>query len=463
MDARIFINYRRDDSNWISLAIYNELLKYFAKECIFKDFNTIEPGCDFVLAIDDALTDCDVLLVIIGEKWLSVVNEYGMPRVNDPCDYVRIEIAKALEKRKKVIPILIDNAKMPYDADLPEDIKPLLRRQAFAIDPQRFEMDMQKLAEIILGKHIDLATSNMSDKSFVEILDNPLDENSSSIHKASNDICFAAGNIGSTYGIFADNIAEVLSDEMQINIIRTGGSKESLDLLLDNSVNFDFAIMQYDILQEYQSEINDKIKMVLPLYDEEFHLLVRKATGISRLEDLSGKRVALAIKGGAYHTAKRIREVTGLKFEIVGRESKEAFEDLNSRKVDAIYRNDGVPSENFGGLSATAAKFYKLVNIKHHKLDTLYKRSIIRGGDYFWCKDDVETYSVKSILVCRNYPKGDAGYDMIKKFTQGIIDNLDALQNFCHIKWQSLNLNDYQSIPIELHDAAKEVLKTNKL
>jgi len=148
-NGTIFINYRKDDSNWNALALYNELQKYFDQDQLFKDFNAIQPGDDFVLSIQRALTKCDVLLVVIGRYWLNVKNNSGMRRLDDPDDFVRIEIATALERGIPVIPVLFDNVPIPTSQELPENLKALSRRQAVDINPNGFEDDVKRLAKAI--------------------------------------------------------------------------------------------------------------------------------------------------------------------------------------------------------------------------------------------------------------------------------------------------------------------------
>jgi hypothetical protein len=145
----IFINYRREDSNWNALALYNELQKYFSAEQIFKDFNAIRPGDDFVESITGALQRCDVLLVLIGPKWLDVQDASGKPRLADPDDFVSLEIARALSRNIKVVPVMLDGTKMPPAEQLPEPMRGLVRRQLIEIDPTRFEDDVRKLAGAI--------------------------------------------------------------------------------------------------------------------------------------------------------------------------------------------------------------------------------------------------------------------------------------------------------------------------
>src|SRR6478736_2630544 len=145
----IFINYRKEDSNWNALALYQELQKYFTKDQLFKDFNAIAPGDDFVISINNALQSCDVLLVLIGKEWLGMKDELGHQRLSDPHDFVRLEISKALERNITVVPVLLDRTPMPKASELPDNLQALCRRQFVEIDPTRFEDDVRKLAEAI--------------------------------------------------------------------------------------------------------------------------------------------------------------------------------------------------------------------------------------------------------------------------------------------------------------------------
>ena len=145
----IFINYRKDDSSWNALALYNELQKYFSRDQIFKDFNTILPGDDFVISIDNALRKCDVLLVVIGKSWLDLKDTTGQRRLDDPDDFVRLEVATALSRNIQVIPVLFDGVAMPRPDQLPPNMSSLYRRQFVEIDSKRFEDDVRNLAEAI--------------------------------------------------------------------------------------------------------------------------------------------------------------------------------------------------------------------------------------------------------------------------------------------------------------------------
>ncbi len=148
MSENIFISYRREDSQGFARAIYTSISNKIDRRNIFMDVDTIEPGLDFVDAIEKAIGQCSVLIAIIGPKWLGKTGE-GKARIDDPDDYIRVEIASALKRGILVIPVLVEEAKMPSSEVLPDDLKPLVRRNALPLSHQRFNADMDKLEEML--------------------------------------------------------------------------------------------------------------------------------------------------------------------------------------------------------------------------------------------------------------------------------------------------------------------------
>ena len=147
--AGIFISYRRQDSQGFAGRLADTLKAQFARNQIFRDIETIEPGVDFVEAIERALASCVVLLAVIGPRWLSATDKNGRRRLDDPNDYTRIEVAAALQRNVRVIPVLVDGAVMPDPGDLPADLKTLARRQASELSDKRWDFDVQQLVQTI--------------------------------------------------------------------------------------------------------------------------------------------------------------------------------------------------------------------------------------------------------------------------------------------------------------------------
>ena len=112
MAGNIFINYRRDDDAGFTQALYRRLEQTFPSESLFMDVDNIAPGLDFVQVLNEEVARCDVVIAVIGKNWLSAADETGERRLHNPEDFVCIEIESALAQKKRVIPVLVNDAKM---------------------------------------------------------------------------------------------------------------------------------------------------------------------------------------------------------------------------------------------------------------------------------------------------------------------------------------------------------------
>ncbi|WP_333856992.1 toll/interleukin-1 receptor domain-containing protein, partial [Denitromonas sp.] len=135
----IFISYRRDDSAGYAGRLYDRLAGHFGPGRVFMDVEGIEPGTDFVDAIENAVASCRVLIVLIGDEWLSTTDASGRRRLDDPHDFIRLETRAALARDIRVVPVLLDRAPMPAYEALPEDLRPLVRRQAVELNHKQWE------------------------------------------------------------------------------------------------------------------------------------------------------------------------------------------------------------------------------------------------------------------------------------------------------------------------------------
>jgi Hsp70 protein/TIR domain len=147
--ARIFISYRRGETRWAAGRIYDRLVEKLGKESAFLDVTDIEPGEDFSDKIGQIIARCDVLLVVMGPTWLTLTDRAGKRRLDDPQDLLRIEIAAALKRNIRVIPVLLDETVMPQEQDLPEDLAALARRNAREISYNRFHSDLDSLIRVL--------------------------------------------------------------------------------------------------------------------------------------------------------------------------------------------------------------------------------------------------------------------------------------------------------------------------
>jgi tetratricopeptide (TPR) repeat protein len=149
MSGQIFISYRREDASHPAGRLYDHLLARFPKSRIFMDIDNLDPGEDFVEAIETSVGSCDALIAVIGRRWLDSSNEEGNRRLENPDDFVRLEIATALKRGIRVIPVLVDGAVMPRLTLLPTELQPLVRRQAIEVSHTRFGADSERLIEAL--------------------------------------------------------------------------------------------------------------------------------------------------------------------------------------------------------------------------------------------------------------------------------------------------------------------------
>lgn len=148
---KIFISYRRDDSEAHTDILYERLVQHFGREQIFFDIDNIPVGHDFVEVIESAVNSCDMLLAVIGKQWL-LISDGQSRRLDNPDDFVRLEIGSALRSKIPVVPVLVQGAGMPRPEDLPDELKGLARRHAFQIsrghrheDLDRFIRELEKV------------------------------------------------------------------------------------------------------------------------------------------------------------------------------------------------------------------------------------------------------------------------------------------------------------------------------
>lgn len=154
-----FLSYRREETCDIAGRLADWLIDSYGPEQVFIDVQTIEPGDDFATVIAREIASCRVLLALIGPIWLTTTDRWGLRRLDNPGDFVVLEIRVALERGIHVIPVLVDGASMPHRGDLPEELQGLVRRQAFRLDFDKFSSDITRLLDVV-----DRMLSNPSQK-----------------------------------------------------------------------------------------------------------------------------------------------------------------------------------------------------------------------------------------------------------------------------------------------------------
>src|SRR5512139_2926269 len=147
MIGNIFINYRREESAHIAGRLHDSLAPTFGRNKLFMDVDNIPVGKDFEDYLNSQVAACDAMLAIIGPNWLAMKDETGNRRLDNPNDFVVIEIGAALARDIPVVPVLVDGARMPKASELPDSLRPLTRRQAIQVRHTNFSGDAEALVK----------------------------------------------------------------------------------------------------------------------------------------------------------------------------------------------------------------------------------------------------------------------------------------------------------------------------
>jgi hypothetical protein len=143
----VFISYRRGETTGQARALHSQLSARYDAQNVFMDVDSIAPGEDFANKIQDAISSCAVLLAFIGRDWL--VSAAGVGMLDNPDDFVRLELVTALEHCVPVIPILVEHTPMPTESDLPESLRSLTRISALTLENTHWDYDVAKLVSTV--------------------------------------------------------------------------------------------------------------------------------------------------------------------------------------------------------------------------------------------------------------------------------------------------------------------------
>jgi hypothetical protein len=148
-NAKLFVNYRRRDAPGSAGRLHDDLARQFGHKQVFRDVS-MTPGVDFVAEITKAAGTCHALLAVIGPRWVGMTDEHGSRRLDDPDDYVRLEIETALARDDvTLIPVLVEDATMPSRAELPPSLAELARLNACHLRDSSWEHDLGRLVSVL--------------------------------------------------------------------------------------------------------------------------------------------------------------------------------------------------------------------------------------------------------------------------------------------------------------------------
>jgi hypothetical protein len=229
LPARIFISYRRQDTDFPAAWLYERLAERFGRGLVFKDIDSIVGGDRFADVIADAVAGCDVLLVLIGIHWTTITDKSGRRRLDSPDDFVRLEIGAALNNNIRVIPVLLQGVTLPRSDELPASMAELVHRQSMEISANRFDSDLGRLVKAL---ETVLAEEEAKRQPVLAVLVRV----QTSLGRRRMTVRFEDG---------AEHIVEVASDpyfEVSVDGNRVGGNVEMLrgSGLVLTTVEFDF-------------------------------------------------------------------------------------------------------------------------------------------------------------------------------------------------------------------------------
>ena len=145
----VFLSYRREDAAPYARMLKTDLSERISDTRVFMDLDSIEAGVDFAEVIRDAIESSAVLVALIGRQWAVLSDKEGRRRLDDPDDYVRLEIHTALERNIKVIPVLVDGARPLRQEQLPAELHKLGRLNALELSNDRYQYDRDRLVTLI--------------------------------------------------------------------------------------------------------------------------------------------------------------------------------------------------------------------------------------------------------------------------------------------------------------------------
>lgn len=257
-----------------------------------------------------------------------------------------------------------------------------------------------------------------------------------------------SGLEGEIYNQFAIDIKN--NTDVPIVIFTSAGSKENINKLLNDSIQLGF--LQYDVLlyNEMQNPtIKDYLKVMLPLYDEEVHLISRNGDDIKSLEDLQGKRVGIGSeKSGTSITATFIQYKTGLKWNSINLPFEQSFTALINDSIDAFFYVGAAPSNLLKSLSTNLQQLIKLVPITSESLKDFYLTKTIEKGVYDWSKQDVQTISVRSLIAINTKNVDDSTDLVVESLYNDLKGNLTGIQKnkLSHPKWDDVDFTNMDGV-----------------
>lgn len=259
-----------------------------------------------------------------------------------------------------------------------------------------------------------------------------------------------------SYSVFISDIEKVLSTDSTKLVVNmdTDGAAYNLEKIADRNTPFKMALIQSDLLFHMygmdmlnNTEKTKNIKVILPLANEEIHLVTINDSELTKLQDLSEKMIGIGTQyQGTYYTSSLIKNRSKVLWNSRIMSYEDALRDLNTRKIDAFFVVGSAPMQKLDIDPRAFSKTLKLIPLvdfddwaKYYQTDTIY------AGDYKWLEENVPTFSVKTILVVNESKLTEQDRKDIALIIEGINTNLNMLKTEGHPKWKEVDLSDWDS------------------
>jgi uncharacterized protein len=263
-----------------------------------------------------------------------------------------------------------------------------------------------------------------------------------------------------TYNRFVSDIAAVLGEKNGIKIINrtTGGSAYNFKVLTNPSSDDKIALIQSDYLNLMvaKDKLNNtnktgSLKVVMQLATEEIHIIAKKSSGLTRLQDLDKKKVGIGNEDqGSFATGKMIEERSKVNWYAYNVGFDELLKKLSAGYIDAglivgsapLNMLDIDPQVMIGGISLLELDDFNGW-AKYYENDTIYH------GEYKWLEKDVPTFGVRTLLIVNESKLTSADKETVANIKSGIIQNLNLLIKQGHSKWKTVIIPDEPDLALE--------------
>ena len=254
---------------------------------------------------------------------------------------------------------------------------------------------------------------------------------------------------------FAEDIVKIVGPDLGIKISNksTSGASYNFDQLADPTTPYKLAIIQADNL--YAMQVMDamnntnktkNLKVVLPLSDEQIHFVTKASKGLTRLQDLVKKTVAIGTSDqGTYTTANQIKNRSGIYWSSRNILFEDALKELAMDRIDAFIIVSSAPIQKLAISPQGSVDKLALIPLENfNDWAKYYKADTIRKTDYQWLDNDIPTFSVKSLLVVNEGKLTDEEKNAVMQLKTGILNKYDQLKTSGHPEWKEVNLNDWK-------------------